>query len=153
MTPVGPGSGSGALKLTLFDTRPLPNGEPTDATVTVTVTITGGSVSPPTDSPRPDGAADSPLFEAYDPYMENTSQGSTVDLNTVQSGVNKSAMGWDKTAGIPNIIVVPVAEFTPPGEPVTITEECPDFDDYYAAEPRGDGAIHVDTGFAGWFNP
>lgn len=153
VTQPGSDSGNGDLDLTLFDTGPLSNGDSTDATVTATVEITSGSVSPPTDSPRPDEAADNPLFEVYDPYMENTSQSSTIDLGTVQSGVNKSATGWDETADVPNIVVIPVTDFTPPDEQVTITNEYPDFDNYYAGEPVGNGEINVDTGFADWFNP
>ena len=153
VTPAGSGPGSGDLGLTLFDTGPLSNGDSTDATVTATVEITSGSVSPPADSPRPDEAADNPLFEVYDPYMENTSQGRTIDLGTVQSDVNKSATNWDKPADIPNIVVIPVTNFTPPDEQVTITNKYPDFDDYYAGDPVGDGKINVDTSFDGWFNP
>jgi hypothetical protein len=97
-----------------------------------------------------------PLFEVYDPYMDNTSQGNTINLGTVQDNVNKSEPNWDNVADVPNIIVVPETNFVAPSEQTTITVDYPRFDDYYADDSSDtndtDGDLEVDVDYDDWFN-
>jgi predicted ribosomally synthesized peptide with SipW-like signal peptide len=155
-TPAGNGSGSGDFDVTLFDTGELPGKTSSlDDRVEIDLTVTSGSVSPPTSAPRPDVAAHNPLFAVYDPYLQNTSTGTRIDLSTVQDNVDKVEQDWEAVADVPNIIVVPRTGFVPPGENETITADYPTFDDYYAdenADPGdSDGDIEVNPAFEDWF--
>jgi LruC domain-containing protein/predicted ribosomally synthesized peptide with SipW-like signal peptide len=152
VTAAGMYSDSGDLDVVLYDTGPLSNGDSTSDTVEVSVNITSGSVGQPTSSPRPDVAANNPLFEVYDPYMMNTSRNNRIDLETVQENVDKSATDWDGQSDVPNIIVVPETGFAPPDEQVTITNDYPEFDDYYQ-NVDDDGDVDPDSNFDDWFNP
>jgi LruC domain-containing protein len=148
-------SGSGTLDVVLFDTDNFAQ----DNTVTLSVDITSGSVSPPTNSPRPDVEANNALFEVYDPYMNNRSQGTTIDLGTIQDDVVQSEIGGGAVEGtwtesdVPNIIVVPDTNFVPPEESETITGAYPEFDDYYGSDDTED-TLSLDTNFDDWYtNP
>ncbi|WP_154018401.1 hypothetical protein [Halolamina rubra] len=146
--------GSGTLDVVLFDTDNFTQGN----TATLSVEITSGSVSPPTTSPRPDVAADNALFEVYDPYMQNKSQGTTIDLGTIQDDVVQSEIGGGTVEGtwnesdVPNIIVVPDTEFNPPDEQETITGPYPDFNNYYGSDSTED-TLSLDSTYDDWFTP
>ena len=146
--------GSGTLDVVLFDTDNFTQGN----TVTLSVEITSGSVSPPTTSPRPDVEADNALFEVYDPYMQNTSQGTTIDLGTIQDDVVQDDIGGGTVEGtwnesdVPNIIVVPDTDFNPPDEKQTITGPYPDFNNYYGSDSTED-TLSLDPTYDDWFTP
>lgn len=139
-------TGAGTLQAVLFDTNEFSQGN----TVTLTVSITSGSVTPPTDSPREDVAANNGLFEVYDPWMNNKSQGTIIDMTTVQENVDKDEADWDGPSDVPNIVVVPVTPFTPSNEGVTITTDYPEFDDYYR-DVDDDGDVDPDPAFDDWY--
>lgn len=145
-------SGSGTLDVVIFDTDNFTQ----DNTVTLSVEITSGSVSPPTTSPRPDVEADNALFEVYDPYMDNRSQSTTIDLLTIQDDVVESEIGGGTVEGtwnesdVPNIIVVPDTDFVPPGEDETITGSYPDFNNYYGSDSTED-TLSLDPTYDDWF--
>jgi len=131
------GSDSGTLDVNLFDTANFTE----DNEVSVTVTITGGTVEPPEDSPRDDVAANNPLFEVYDPWLENRSSGNNYDIETMHPD---PGVFEESVVQVPAIIVVPGSEnFDPPGEGDTIDTDYPDFDEYY------DG---FDSQFEDWFS-
>jgi|GEM_PF-315679 len=119
------GSGSGTLDINLFDTaNPTMGNE-----VGITLTITDGAVEPPEDSPRDDVEANNPLFEVYDPWLENRSSGNNYDIETMHPDPGVFGESVD---GVPAIIVVPGSEnFDPPGEGDTIDTDYPEFDEYY----------------------
>jgi LruC domain-containing protein len=154
----GPVGGSGPLDVALFDTAELGSKTSTiDDTVTITVTITSGTENPPSNSPRPDVAANNVLFEVYDTVMEPDGA-AAVDLGTVQSGISDDDIGGDVTenwyneADVPNIIVVPDVDFDAPAEATTISTDYPNFDDYYAGGTTDDGVIEVDDTYDDWFD-
>jgi LruC domain-containing protein len=145
-------SGSGTLDVVLFDTDNFTQ----ENTATLSVEITAGSVSPPTTSPRPDVEADNALFEVYDPYMDNRSQSTTIDLLTIQDDVVASEIGGGTVEGtwnesdVPNIIVVPDTDFVPPAEGETITGAYPDFNNYYGSDSTED-TLSLDDTFDDWY--
>ena len=143
------------LDVVLFDTDHFGQ----DNTVTLSVEITSGSVSPPTTSLRQDVEANNALFEVYDPYMVNRSQGTTIDLGTIQDDVVQSEIGGGPVEGtwtesdVPNIIVVPDTNFVPPEESETITGAYPEFDDYYGSDGTED-TLSLNTAYDDWYtNP
>jgi LruC domain-containing protein len=154
----GPVGGSGSLDVALFDTDTLSSKTSTiDDTVSITVTITSGAENQPSDSPRPDVAANNVLFEVYDTVMEPDGA-AAVGLSTVQTGITSGDIGgnvtenWDKEADVPNIIVVPDVDFDAPAEATTISTDYPEFDDYYAGGTTDDGVIEVDNTYDDWFD-
>jgi len=131
------GSGSGTLDINLFDTADSPVGNE----VSVTVTITNGTVTPPVDSPRDDVEANNPLFDVYDPWLENRSSDNDYDIETMHSD---PGVFEDTVEEVPAIIVVPGSEnFEPPSEGVTIDDDYPEFDEYYQ---------NLDSQYADWFS-
>jgi LruC domain-containing protein/predicted ribosomally synthesized peptide with SipW-like signal peptide len=116
---------SGTLDVVLFDTDDFSKGE----TVTIDVTITDGSESPPTSSPRSDVAANNVLFEVYDPYMDDRTIGSERHIEDFQPATTEFPLTDDYD--VPYILVVPVTNFTPPGEGTTIDDKYSEFDEYY----------------------
>lgn len=151
-------SGSGDLDAIIFDTDSFTQ----DVRVTLSVDITAGSVSPPTTSPRPDVGANNPLFEVYDPYMDNRSRPLEPDItlsmvqdNVVSSELRTGAASWETSSDVPNILVVPDQDFEVPGENVTITDDYPEFDDYYTnGGGDTDEDLDPDPTFDEWFlNP
>jgi predicted ribosomally synthesized peptide with SipW-like signal peptide len=148
-----PQTGSGQLEIELFDTDELSGKTSTiDADVSVSVTITNGSEGQPTNSPRPDVAANDPLFEVYDVPMKPDGISETINLGTVQSGIDASNSNWDNEADVPNVIVVPDVAFVPTNEAVTISADYPEFDNYYAGGTSDDGVIEVDSAYDDWYS-
>ena len=138
-TPAGSYSGSGTLDLVLFDSDNFAQG----TTVGLTLRVTGGSVGPPTSSPRWDDAADNALFGVYDPYLDDRTVGAERHIEDTQpatSPLPTPGDGYD----VPYILVVPETDFVPPGEGTPIDDVYAEFDEYYRTG---------DPQYADWYDP
>jgi hypothetical protein len=156
-TAAGTTNASGNLDITLFDTG---EGDRVGNRVEITVENISGSVSQPSGSPRPDIAANNDLFAVYDPYLENRSTGTTIDIERVNDNVESgdldgSGDGWDDQSDVPSIIVIPDAGFVPPAEGDPMPTKYAEFNDYYGDDSGDtDGDLDVNPGFDDWYlNP
>lgn len=126
-TPVGTDiPGSGDFDIILFDSSD-PNVVGKTVIIDIIITTTTELYDPAPTPPRWDL---DPVFAYYDPWIHDKSYGpNDWHINDMQS---TSVFG--DSIDVPYIITVPYTDWPAPNEGVTITNDYPNFDDYYRTQ-------------------
>lgn len=139
-------SESGDFDVVVFDTARWGNvAEVGGSTVQIVIEIDEANVQNTIfdEGPAPRFDLD-PTFSLYDPYMVNRTKSNTVSIADMRLAVDPLPLLPDPQAySVPNILVVPEANWDHPEEANTITNLYPDFFDYYSTQ---------DPAYANWWD-